>query len=860
MGEVYRAKDTRLERTVAIKVLPKEMSADAVRKQRFEREAKTISSLNHPNICTLHDIGSQEGVDYLVMECVEGETLAKRLEKGALPLEQVLKFGAQIADALDKAHRAGIVHRDLKPGNIMLTPTGAKLLDFGLAKPTAPLASAATLTAATPRSAVTEQGTILGTFQYMSPEQVEGKELDSRSDIFSLGVVLYEMVTGKKAFEGRSQLSVASAILEKEPAPIIGIKPTTPPVLDHALKKCLAKTPDERWQSAGDLASELKWMAESGSQVGLLTAGRTLGNRRERLVWLVATALALVLIGGGVTRLLTRSEKPAAMYFSASVPFAASGVAVSPDGKTAALVAYSDEIHGYAIWTYAVGGRRAIRVEGTENASHPFWSPDGKTIAFFADAKLKKVEAFTGRTPQVICDAPNGRGGTWNKDGVIVLARNTNATGLYKVPSTGGTPVEITTLDRARSEASHRWPVFLPDGKHFLYLAANFGGKFESNAIFAGSLDTQEKKFIVKADSNVAYAEPGYLFYWRDGGVAAQRFDARKLAVTSEPRTIVDGVQYNPQIDHALFGVASSGPLVVQTGKGVDRSQLTWFDRSGKQIGVVGPPGGPANPTLSKDGRRVAFEQTESDGRHVDIWVQDLASDAVARVTLGPGLNEAPVWSPDGKRIAYGTIRDLYWELHSKNTDGSGNEEVILKETTDLAGPWDWSRDGKSLLGWQNTSELWDFSWADRQWKRLFPSNWIVKNAQFSPDGKWVAYSTNETGNWEVFVSPLAGGENKWQVSRGGVEPRWRGDGKELFYLSSDRKMMSVEVKAGNSFEAGAPVPLFQTRLRKPVSAMEVVSYAVTGDGQRFLVNTRIDEPSAAPLSIILNWASEIER
>src|SRR3984893_3755711 len=475
MGEVYRARDTRLERTVAIKILPAQFSSDAVRKQRFEREAKTISSLNHPHICVLHDVGSQDGIDYLVMECVEGESLAKRLGKGPLPLEQVLKYGAQIADALDKAHRSGVVHRDLQPGNIMLTPRGAKLLDFGLAKPLAPVTSVDTWTAAVRQSSPeTEQGTIVGTFQYMSPEQVEGKELDGRSDIFSLGAVLYEMVTGKRAFEGKSQLSVASAILEKEPEPISAAKPMTPPALEHAVKKCLSKLPDERWQSASDLASELEWIAEGGSQTGVAggaPAWRTKWQR-ARLV-LVATFFLLAVAGGTAWwKASDRRQRP--MYFHTSVPFAANDLALSPDGQILAMVAYSAQANNYVLWTYEIGGRQTNPLVGTQGASYPFWSPDGKFIGFFADGKLKKVDASGGRT-QVLCDAPNGRGGAWNRDGVIVFTPDA-LQGLFRVSSWGGSPVELTKPDGSRFQASHRWPVFLPDGKHFLYLASNFSG------------------------------------------------------------------------------------------------------------------------------------------------------------------------------------------------------------------------------------------------------------------------------------------------------------------------------------------------------------------------------------------------
>src|SRR5713101_3553646 len=466
MGEVFRGRDTRLDRTVAIKILPPQLSNDPVRKQRFEREAKTISSLNHPHICVLHDVGHQDGIDYLVMECVEGETLAKRLEKGPLALEQVLKFGEQIADALDKAHRSGVVHRDLKPGNIMLTPTGAKLLDFGLAKPAVPLMTGATLTAAaTPTTPVTQEGTILGTFQYMSPEQIEGKELDGRSDIFSLGAVLYEMLTGHRAFEGKSQLSVASAILEKEPAPISTVKPMTPPALDHAIKKCLAKLPDERWQSASDLASEMKWIAESGSQAGVPLSVPARRKRWERASWLLTATFFLLAIALGAAWWQANNWHPHPMYFHTSVPFAANDLALSPDGRTLAIVAYSSQANNYVLWTYEVGGRRTSSLEGTQGASFPFWSPDSKFIGFFADGKLKSVDMSRGQV-QVLCDAPNGRGGAWNRNGVIVFTPDAFG-GLFRVSAAGGSPAEMTKPDASRSESSHRWPVFLPDGNHF---------------------------------------------------------------------------------------------------------------------------------------------------------------------------------------------------------------------------------------------------------------------------------------------------------------------------------------------------------------------------------------------------------
>jgi Tol biopolymer transport system component len=532
---------------------------------------------------------------------------------------------------------------------------------------------------------------------------------------------------------------------------------------------------------------------------------------------------------------------------------------LSPDGRTVAMVAYSGQANKYMIWTYEIGGRKAVVVPATEDASHPFWSPDGRSVGFFSQGKLKKVDVFSGTSPQVLCDAPNGRGGTWSRNGVILFSPDIFG-GIYRMPSAGGSPMEVTKPDISRFTNSHRWPVFLPDGRHFLYLAANFSGQFEKNTIFISSLDSSEGRPLVSASSNAVYADPGYLLYLRDNALVAQKFDSHSYTVSGEPRTISDEVQYFPQIDLALFGVAGKGILVVQNGKGADKSQLMWFDRNGKQVGAAGAPGLFANPSLSRDGTRIAFEQTEADGRHVDIWVRERVNDAVSRLTFGPGLDELAVWSPDGKRIAFSSNQRASYGLFQKNADGSGPAQEIVELSRAPQAAWDWSQDGKYLLLWKN-GELWYLSLQDQQLKPLIQARWIVRNAQFSPDGKWVAYASNETGSWEIYVSPFPATNSKWQVSSGGgEEPRWRRDGKELFYLSAEGKMTAVTVKTGSTFESRSPVALFQTHLRQPISAIHMVSYDVSGDGQRFLINAKVDEPNAAPLSVILNWASEMEK
>ena len=861
MGEVYRARDSRLARTVAIKVLPEHLAEKPEARERFDREARAISSLSHPNICLLYDVGQQDGVSFLVMEYLEGETLADRLLKGPLPSEQVLKYGIEICEGLEKAHRSGVVHRDLKPGNIMLTKGGAKLMDFGLAKPAVPatpLSSGLTQTIDMPKHPLTGEGMVVGTFQYMSPEQVEGKEADARSDIFALGTVLYEMVTGKRAFEGKTTASTIAAILAAEPPPISRVQPLSPPALEGTVKSCLAKHPDERLQSAHDVKLQLKWIAENASSSRL--AAPAARRPWDGVARLVAVVLFGLLLGGVATWWVRARETPSAMYFNSSLPFPAAYVALSPDARTLAMVAFSDPANKNVIWIHPVGGRGATVVSGTEGAFYPFWAPNGRSIGFFADGKLKTIDVASGRSAQVLADAPFGRGGSWNADGVILFTPDAWS-GLYRVPSSGGTPVAVTKPDVSQFQVSHRWPVFLPDGRHFLYLACNFSGRLDKNMIVVGSLDSDEKRLIANASTNAFYADPGYLVYWRDNALVAQRFDLHTYALSGEPRIVSDAVQYFPQTNLAVFTVVGK-TLVAQTssGKGASKSQLIWFDRHGKQVGTVGPPELVANPKLSPDGRRVAVDQTDTDGRHVNIWIHELTNDAAARIGFGPWLEQVTVWSPDGKQVIYTANEKLFFSLYMKNADGSGSAQNIMDFGTPQQGPWDWSRDGKYVLA-RKDRELWYMTMPDRQTRPLLQSPWLIRNAQFSPDGKFVAYASSETGNWEVYVSPFPGFGSKWQVSRGGgEEPRWRRDGKELYYLAPDGRLMAVEVKTGTGFEAGFPSGLFVTHTRQPISAMDFFSYDVTPDGQKFLVNTKVDTSNSAPLSVILNWSSEMEK
>jgi eukaryotic-like serine/threonine-protein kinase len=864
MGEVYRARDVRLDRTVAIKVLASHLSSSPELKQRMEREARAISSLNHPNICHLYDIGSQDGTDYLVMEFLEGETLSERLGKGPLPLNEILKIGIAMAEALSVAHRQGIVHRDLKPGNVMLTKGGAKLMDFGLAKSaatgisatgsTAPLLSAApTMSGASPVSPLTTAGTMIGTIQYMSPEQIEGKEADARSDLFALGAVLYEMVTGARPFEGKSQISVASSILEKDPEPISATQPLTPPAFEYIVTTCLAKNPDERFQTAHDVALQLKWIAQSGTQA--LRPTEEKASNRERLAWLIAAGLALVLIA---FLLWWRGSKATEQttYFSAPLPFAARDVAISPNGHTVAIVGHRESERNNVLWIYEPGSQEATSLAGTERANFPFWSSDGRSLGFFADGKLKKL-GLGGGPVQTLCNAPTGRGGAWNKDGVILFTPSgLLGVGISRIPASGGTPAPVTVPDKSLSEDSHRWPVFLPDGIHYLYSAVNLSGQKDLYSIYVGSLNSNEKRFVLRTRANAQYAA-GYLLFYRDQTLFAQHFDTRKFELSGEPVPILTDVQFSPRIAKAAFAASSSGLLVAQRAGDSGASQLLWFDRKGQETGMALKPGIYGNISLSPNGKAVAVDLTDPASQNTDIWTYDLETQSAKRLTFDPSIDSLPIWSPDGSRIIFGSSRELKFDLFLKDANGAQDEKLIPQDGPDRF-PNDWSRDGKFVL-YERGQDLWFVSLPELRPSPFLKATFTLKTARFSPDGKWVAYSSNETGRSEIYVTSFPDAHGKWQVSNaGGEQPRWRGDGKELFYLSADSKIMAVQVTTGANFDARAPTALFQAYPRESVAATsEQFFYDVSPDGQKFLINTQL-KTATAPMSVVLNWNAKL--
>jgi serine/threonine protein kinase len=875
MGEVYRARDTRLNRIVAIKILPHTLAATPETRARFEREARAVSSLNHPHICALYDVGRQDGTDFLVMEYLEGETLAHRVQRGPLSVPELFRVAIDVADALDKSHRSGVIHRDLKPGNIMLTKAGAKLLDFGLAKASVPLTGdlSSSPTASQPLGApesgnsLTAKGSIVGTFQYMSPEQLEGRESDTRSDIFSFGAVIYEMATGKKAFEAKSQASLIAAILEHEPEPITTVRPMVPVALDRIVRTCLGKNPDDRFQSAHDLKLQLEWIRDTGSQTGapaVVLSSRPI--RRTRISVLVG-AFLVALIAALATWHFTARPEPQQVItrFTISPPENATfelSLAISPNGRLLTFVASSEGKN--QLWVRPLDSLDAHPLSGTDGANLPFWSPDSGSIGFFAGGKLKRVDLATG-VIQSVCDVPDSRGGAWGRGGTILFTPDSSSP-VYRLSAENGTPAPVTSLDPAKNETSHRWPFFLPDGRHFLFFARTSGKVNES--VYLASLDSPERKRLLDSDSNVVYASPGYLLFVRGHTLFAQLFDSAHFEIHGEPAAIAEGILPEGEVgpsSYARFSVSDTGVLVYRTGAG-DLGVLTWFDRHGKQLGTVGPPAYYDQLALSPDGRRIVMDRSEENVSTSHIFMLDLASGALTRFTFGSASELSAIWSPDGSHIVFSASPSAGSLIYSKPSDGSAGEQPLI-EAGGISVPDDWSRDGRYLVfdkvGPSTDYDIWILPmFGERKPYVFLRAPGLQQHASISPDGHWIAYESDESGRFEIYVQSFPTPGGKWQVTNeGGIQPQWRRDGRELYYLAPNRKLMAASTQQAPTFSAGVPQALFEA----PISLTGVndsrARYVFMPDGQRALVvATHPESATASAIRVVINWPSTLQK
>jgi Tol biopolymer transport system component len=861
---VYRARDTRLDREVAVKVLPEHLSASSEARQRFEREARAASSLNHPNICTIHDIGTHEGTDYLVMELLEGETLADRLERGPLPLDDLIEVAVPLADALDRAHRSGLVHRDLKPGNVMLAQGGVKLLDFGLAKVIAAAPEVSSLTALpTAASPLTAQGTIVGTFQYMAPEQLEGKEADARTDVFAFGCILHEMAAGKRAFDGKTQAGVMAAILEREPEPLSEARPGIPAALERLVRTCLEKDPQERRQTMHDVLLELRWIAEGGgAEEGAGATIRPVGRLGTSLGWVLA-AMFLTVAGFLFVRSLGTADGPReTVRLSIALPqelrisAEPMEIAVSPDGKTVAFVA-SDSSGTSYLWLRPFASRQPARVPNTEGVSLPFWSPDGGHVGFFTPGKLNRVAASGGRSPQVICNATSGRGGSWNEDGIIVFAPYSSGP-IFSVPAGGGEPTQVTELDASIGETAQRFPQFLPDGRHFIYASLAEGDGVETRL---ASLDGGPPAATVSADGAAVYAE-GYLLFQRAGELLAVRFDPARREVAGEPFALADK-------PGGLRGYAGSRPMAISSSgvivypEGLSATELRWVDRRGNLLEILSlPPDFYQSPDISPDGSRVAIVRPSPENG-TDVWMIDLDRSVATRLTFSPQENNMPVWSPDGRNLLFGSSRDGSRNIYVKGGAGAGATQLLLRMEGPFATPMDWSPDGAAILirdlSPATMNDVYVYYPESETLEPLLISRFEERGAAISPDGKWLAYRSDESGQEEIYIQPFPGLGTKHRISTDGSDsplpngaepPLWSRDGTELIYLSSDRRtLMAVPIRHEPSFRAGHPERLFEM----PEGTLSYTSI----DNERFLLG--VAQGGTWNLAVVTNWVAELE-
>ena len=857
MGEVYEARDPRLNRTVAIKVLLEHISNQPEARARFEREAQTIAGLNHPHISTLHDVGRHGDTDFLVMELLEGETLSKRLERGPLPLHLALQYAIEMADALAQAHRHGVTHRDLKPGNIMLTRSGVKLLDFGLAKLRRPQNVSSFSTAPT-QADVTAEGSILGTLQYMAPEQLEGSEADARTDIFAFGTVLHEMVTGRKAFEGKSRMSLMGSILRDTPPPVSALQPVAPAALNRLIATCLAKEPDDRWQSARDVWRELKWIVESGA-----TKPDVAGSRRVISVG-VAASIALVAVviaaaaawtlkpvvfaGRSPVARVTVTLPPGDQIVDLGVP----SLAISPDGSKLAYVGQ----HGNTrlLYVRAIDSPEANPIPGTEGGSQPFFSPDGQWIGLFAQGKLKKVPVAGGAV-QTLCDAARGQGASWAAGDTIYFAPF-NTSGLWKVAASGGTPQAVTTLDRSKGEVSHRWPQVLPGGRAVLFTVWT-GPGWDERHLHLQMLETGERRVLAQGASTGRYVPSGHLFYSRAEAVMAVPFDLARLHVNGPPVTLADRVLDD---DGATYGVSDSGMLayVPASPRRFER-RLVWVDAKGNVEPLSSPPRGYTDPAVSPDGRYAAVTTI---GSKDDVWIYDLSRRTLTSLTsTSTGSSQSPTWTPDGKRILYRGTRTGFRNLFWKAVDGSGDEER-LTTSEGLQTPTSWSPDGRQVVFLETSpatgSDIWVLPLDTRQPHAFLKTVANEDSPRFSPDGRWLAYSSNESGTDEVYVRPFPGPGGTLPIStEGGREPVWSRNGRELFYRQGE-KMLSVSIGPQPVFTVGPARTLFEGRYS--FTDTGGAGYDVSVDGRFLMVQPVEPEQAATHINVVLNWFNELKR
>ncbi len=875
MGVVYKAQDTKLDRFVALKFLPPHVSSSSDDKARFLQEAKAVASLTHPNICTIHGVEDEDGKAFIVLEYVEGKTLKDLHE--VIPLKQAIEMGIQIADGLAAAHEKGVVHRDIKPDNIMIRKDGrVQIMDFGLAK----LKGV---------SRLTKEGSTVGTAGYMSPEQVQGQNTDHRTDIFSLGVVLYELFTGESPFKGVHETAITYEIVNVDPVPLSAAKPDIDPQLDAIVLECLEKEPAERYQSIAEVGKDLRRFKRESSRtrVSRVSTIRNMSQSgatkvapageqgtpwtffsKERIIW--STAI-IVLLGAVLTFALVhfREMPPEVRTFRAmimppektifSTTFGGH-IDVSPDGHMVALVA-RDSTGKSLLWVRPLNSLVARPLSGTEEASYPFWSPDSRFIGFFSGNKMKRIDA-SGGPAQTICDATAGRGGAWGQDGTILFAPHQNAS-LLRVAAAGGIPTAVTKLDSVRHETGHRWPHFHPDGVHFFYLARTVtGGTGEADAVRLGSLrDSTMKNIVVPASSNAVFAS-GHLLFMREQSLMAQEFDASGLVLVGDAFPIAQEVQYDPAFGRATFTASDNGILVYQSGSTQGGTRLAWYDRSGKQLSTFGRPAIYYSPRLSPDGKRLAVDLYEAQSRNVDVWVCELARDVWSRFTFEPGVDRSPVWSRDGNTIVFYSNRKGRVDLYQRPASGAGNEDPFFESDVDKL-PNDWAPDGKSFLitstgNPRTRNDLWILTLSgDKKAIPFLQTEFNEGAGTFSPDGRWITYNSDESGKNQIYVRPFPGPGGKWQVSTaGGRQPIWSRNGKEIFFISDDNKLFSAPVRwSGATFEVGTAQPLFE------VHAMPTNHpYDVTADGQRFLVNTLLGEASSGPVTLVINWDAEVKK